>query len=159
MKQRPRWPPRCRARDRRPARPLIGLRLGTNQVERTRYIRVATEAYAAEPALIEAASLDLQAIIRRDPAIKGYLPPLLNFKGYIALQAWRVTNWLWRRERVDLARMIPSVSAPQRAVAETEGRVPQPEDDLALLRRGDALEGLAHFASASPIAAMLPRIH
>ena len=96
---------------------LIGQRLGTNEVERTRFIRVATEAYAAEPALIEAASLDLQAIIRRDPAIKGYLPPLLNFKGYIALQAWRVTNWLWRRERVDLARMMQSACSEQLQVS------------------------------------------
>jgi len=96
---------------------LIGQQLGTNQIERMRFTRVATEAFADEPALIEAASLDLQAIIRRDPAIKGFLPPLLNFKGYIALQAWRVTNWLWRGDRVDLARLMQSACSEQLQVS------------------------------------------
>ncbi|MBR0755973.1 serine acetyltransferase [Bradyrhizobium jicamae] len=96
---------------------LIGQRLGMNEAERTRFTRVATEAFAAEPTLVDAASLDLQAIIRRDPAIKGFLPPFVNFKGFVALQAWRVTNWLWRYERVDLARMMQSASSEQLQVS------------------------------------------
>jgi serine O-acetyltransferase len=31
------------------------------------------------------------------------LPPLLHFKGYVALQAWRVSNWLWLHDHRDAA--------------------------------------------------------
>ena len=39
----------------------------------------------------------------RDPAIADLLPPLLHYKGYVALQAWRVSNWLWRHDHRDAA--------------------------------------------------------
>ena len=45
----------------------------------------------------------MQAIAHRDPAIAGLLPPLLHFKGYVALQAWRVSHWLWRHDHRDAA--------------------------------------------------------
>src|SRR6185436_13393992 len=57
------------------------------------------------------ASRDLQSIAVRDPAPTTLLPPLLNFKGYVALQAWRISNWLWRHERTDLALLLQSLSS------------------------------------------------
>jgi serine O-acetyltransferase len=39
------------------------------------------------------------------------LPPLLNFKGYVALQASRVSNWLWHHDRTDLALLLQSLSS------------------------------------------------
>ena len=45
------------------------------------------------------------------PRSTGLLPPLLNFKGYVALQAWRVSNWLWRQDRTDLALLLQSLSS------------------------------------------------
>ena len=75
----------------------IGERLGRRADDREQFARVAREAFAAAPELVEAASRDLQSIAAHDPAMKRLLPPLLNFKGYVALQAWRVSNWLWRR--------------------------------------------------------------
>jgi serine O-acetyltransferase len=41
----------------------------------------------------------------------------LNFKGYVALQAWRVSNWLWRRRRSDLALLLQSLSSDQLQVS------------------------------------------
>ncbi len=92
---------------------LIGQRIGRSEAERARFTRVANEAFRAEPALVDAAACDLQAIVRRDPAIAGFLPPLLNFKGFAALEAWRVSNWLWREERADLALMMQSAASDQ----------------------------------------------
>ena len=46
-----------------------------------------------------------------DPATTRLLPPLVNYKGYVALQAWRVSNWLWRRDRTDLALLLQSLSS------------------------------------------------
>ena len=85
----------------------IGERLGKTPADRQRFARIAGEAFAASPDLVDAGSLDLQSIAVHDPATTALLPPLLNFKGYVALQAWRVSNWLWREERRDLA-LLPA---------------------------------------------------
>jgi serine O-acetyltransferase len=89
----------------------VGERVGKTIAERRRFADVAREAFQASPDLVEAASRDLQAIAVHDPAITGLLPPLLNFKGYVALQAWRVSNWLWRQNRIDLAQLLQSESS------------------------------------------------
>ena len=89
----------------------IGERLGKSAEERAQFTRLASEAQRAAPSLIEAASLDLQSIAVHDPAVTSLLPPFLNYKGYIALQAWRVSNWLWHQDRTDLARLLQSLSS------------------------------------------------
>jgi serine O-acetyltransferase len=89
----------------------IGQRLGKSTGDRDRYARVANEAFAASPDLADAASRDLAWIVLNDPASTGPLPTLLNVKGYVALQAWRVSNWLWHRNRRDLALLLQSESS------------------------------------------------
>jgi serine O-acetyltransferase len=95
----------------------IGERLGRDPVDRARFAQLARDAFAGAPDLIEAASRDLQSIAIHDPAMTTLLPPLLNFKGYVALQAWRVSNWLWREERRDLALLLQSLSSDQLQVS------------------------------------------
>jgi len=95
----------------------IGARLGKGPADRERFARVAGEAFAASPDLIDAAGRDLQSIAVHDPAMTTLLPPLLNFKGYVALQAWRVSHWLWRQRRNDLALLLQSLSSDQLQVS------------------------------------------
>ncbi|MGL9622618.1 serine acetyltransferase [Bradyrhizobium sp. U531] len=82
---------------------LIGRRLGGNVAEQARFAAFSRDAFRAAPDLIEASACDLRAIVRSDPAIASLLAPLLHFKGYVALQAWRVSNWLWRHDHRDAA--------------------------------------------------------
>lgn len=95
----------------------IGQRLGARDEDRARFARVANEAFAAEPGLVEAASLDLAGIVDHDPATTALLPPLLNFKGYVALQAFRVSNWLWRCGRRDFALLMQSACSERLQVS------------------------------------------
>jgi serine O-acetyltransferase len=95
----------------------IGQRLGTSDEARAQFTRIASEAFQATPDLVEAASRDLQGIVLHDPATSGFLAPLLNFKGYVALQAWRVSNWLWRNGRTDLAMLLQSASSERLQVS------------------------------------------
>ena len=90
---------------------LIGRRLGGNAGERAQLIKLSSDAFCDQPNLIEAASQDLQAVAISDPAIAGLLTPLLHFKGYVALQAWRVSNWLWRRGHIDPALLFQNESS------------------------------------------------
>lgn len=95
----------------------IGARLGRTSEDRARFERLAREAYAVDPGLIDAAGRDLQSIAVHDPATTALLPPLVNFKGYVALQAWRVANRLWQDGRQDLALLMQSLSSDQLQVS------------------------------------------
>jgi serine O-acetyltransferase len=46
---------------------------------------------------------DLLAARTRDPAARGYAQPFLYYKGFHALQAYRVAHWLWLKGRNALA--------------------------------------------------------
>jgi serine O-acetyltransferase len=48
------------------------------------------------------------AVADRDPACTSLLDPLLWFKGYQALQTYRVSHWLWKQGRRDLAHYLQS---------------------------------------------------
>ncbi|MCI5040817.1 MAG: serine O-acetyltransferase [Donghicola eburneus] len=64
---------------------------------------IAEEAYASDETLGEAARADIVAVYDRDPACLRYIQPLLFFKGFQAIQSYRVAHWLWRTGRHDLA--------------------------------------------------------
>ncbi|MBS0267010.1 MAG: serine O-acetyltransferase [Planctomycetes bacterium] len=60
------------------------------------------------PEVTRALRADLQAIRDRDPASRGFLTPFLYFKGFHALQAYRIAHWYWNQERFLLASHIQS---------------------------------------------------
>ncbi|MGY6549730.1 MAG: serine O-acetyltransferase [Roseinatronobacter sp.] len=63
-------------------------------------------AHADDPSLGEAARADLVATYERDPACDRFLKPLLFFKGFQALQAYRIAHWLHLQGRIDFANLI-----------------------------------------------------
>ena len=67
---------------------------------------VADEAYGSDPNLGQSARADIVAVFERDPACHRYMQPLLFFKGFQAIQAYRVGHWLWAAGRKDLAYFI-----------------------------------------------------
>ena len=60
---------------------------------------IADEAYASDPWLGEAARADIVAVYDRDPACERFIQPVLFFKGFQAIQAYRVGHWLWKQGR------------------------------------------------------------
>lgn len=63
-------------------------------------------AYAEDDTLGDAARADIMAVFDRDPACHRMVQPLLFFKGYQAVQAYRVANWLWHNNRPAMAYFI-----------------------------------------------------
>ena len=51
---------------------------------------------------------DLQAFRERDPACNEYCTPLLYFKGFHALEAFRIGHFLWIKGRTELALYLQS---------------------------------------------------
>lgn len=67
---------------------------------------VASDLYAVDPWPGRAARADLVAVYERDPACHRLLDPLLYFKGFQAIQAYRLAHALWRDGRRDAAAFV-----------------------------------------------------
>ena len=84
----------------------LAMKLGSPEFGEQLMREVAAEAFGSEPDLGGAARADLVAVLDRDPATHRLLQPLLYFKGFQAIEAYRVAHWLWGRGRRDLAYLI-----------------------------------------------------
>ena len=67
------------------------------------------QAYTNEPELVQAAACDMAAIRDRDSACHECGTPFLYYKGFHALQTYRVANYLWRQDRKELAAYLQSI--------------------------------------------------
>lgn len=66
------------------------------------------EAFRGDPYIAESVTADLQAIVTRDPATRGYSQPLLYYKGFHAVQSFRVAHHFWVTDRHSLALFLQS---------------------------------------------------
>lgn len=64
---------------------------------------VCQSAICDDTTIITAVEQDILAVKSRDPACDYHAMPLLYFKGFQALQAWRIAHWLWCQKRYSLA--------------------------------------------------------
>jgi serine O-acetyltransferase len=84
----------------------FAMKLASSEMGEQILREIADEAYMAEPELGQVARVDLMSVYDRDPACHRYLQPILFFKGYQAVQAYRVGHWLWGQGRRDLAYLV-----------------------------------------------------
>jgi serine O-acetyltransferase len=84
----------------------FSMKLASGEMSEQILREIADEAYSADPDLGQAARADLMAVFDRDPACHRFLQPILFFKGYQAVQAYRVGHWLWQQGRIDLAYFV-----------------------------------------------------
>jgi len=80
----------------------IAQKLGNADLSAMTVRQIFDEAHAADPAMGVAARADIVAVFERDPACTRYIEPFLFFKGFHALQTYRVAHWLWVNGRKDL---------------------------------------------------------
>ncbi|MDO5647994.1 serine O-acetyltransferase [Paracoccus sp. (in: a-proteobacteria)] len=84
----------------------FSLKLASGEMSEQILRELADEAYSTAPDLGNAARADLLAVYDRDPATHRLLQPVLFFKGFQALQAYRMAHWLWRQGRADMAYFV-----------------------------------------------------
>ena len=69
---------------------------------------VIDDSMAADASIGASIRADLQAFRERDPACTRYSVPLLYFKGFHAIQAYRIGHFLWHQGRSELALYLQS---------------------------------------------------
>jgi serine O-acetyltransferase len=81
----------------------LASKLGSPSLSEMSIREVIDEAFASSPQIGEAIRFDLRAVRERDPASGSFSQPFLYFKGFQALQSYRVAHWLWTQDRRSLA--------------------------------------------------------
>ena len=89
----------------------VSAKLASNEMSMVVVREIVEEAYASDPRLIEAARADLVAVYERDPACHRLLQPVLYFKGYQAMQAYRIAHYLLSNGHTDLAFFFQMLAA------------------------------------------------
>ena len=84
----------------------FSMKLASGELSEQILREIADEAFASDPELGAAARSDLMAVYERDPACHRFLQPILFFKGFQAVQAYRVGHWLWQTGRTDMAYFV-----------------------------------------------------
>ncbi|WP_350334770.1 serine O-acetyltransferase [Coralliovum pocilloporae] len=67
-----------------------------------------SDAFDSDPQLKDLLRADIGAVIDRDPVCDRMIEPILYFKGFHAIQAHRLANWLWHQGRRDFALYVQS---------------------------------------------------
>src|SRR5882672_2985665 len=85
---------------------LLAKKIGGEDLSPMQLREMFQDAFAAEPAMGEAVRADLAAVFERDPACHSYAQAFLFFKGFHALQSYRVAHFLWNHGRKLVALFI-----------------------------------------------------
>lgn len=83
-------------------------KLGSSEINALEAREIIEQALTNDPSIICSVSADLHAVFDRDSACDSYLYPFLYFKGFHALQSYRVAHWLWKQGRECLALFFQS---------------------------------------------------
>ena len=81
----------------------VASKLASAEISEQTLRDICNKAISADPEVAIAARADVMAVVERDPACNRYMQPLLYFKGFLAVQAYRVANWLWTNNQKDMA--------------------------------------------------------
>ena len=84
----------------------LAMKLASSEMPDQLLREIIDAAFVADAGLEPAARADLMAVYERDPACHRMIQPILFFKGFQALQAYRVAHWLWKEGRFDMAYFI-----------------------------------------------------
>lgn len=86
----------------------LAQKLGGTDMNALQMREVCAEAYVNDPEIVKKAEDDMEAVLSRDPACQSYLQPFLYFKGFQALQSYRIAHYLWQNGRKLLALHLQS---------------------------------------------------
>ncbi|MCB8876491.1 serine O-acetyltransferase [Acidisoma silvae] len=86
----------------------VSSRLKNDVISLPLIVQAFHRALSADPSISAAFKADIAAVYDRDPACERFIEPFLYFKGFHAIQAQRVTHYLWNNGERDFALYLQS---------------------------------------------------
>jgi len=94
----------------------LARRLSREDMQRAELEPLLGDILAGNEQVMRSVARDMIAIVDRDPACTSALEPLLFYKGFLAISAYRVAHCLWQDERQSLALYFQSIVSETFAV-------------------------------------------
>jgi len=94
----------------------LARRLSREDMQRAELEPLFGDIFAANESIVRSVARDMTAIVDRDPACSSALEPLLFYKGFLAISAYRVAHSLWSEGRRSLALYLQSIVSETFAV-------------------------------------------
>jgi len=95
---------------------LLAGKLSNAFVDAVALKKIIARAFKQNPKIVADAALDLQAVYKRDPACRKLSQPFLYFKGFQALQSYRVAHHFWHKKQIAAALYLQSRASEMFAV-------------------------------------------
>ncbi|MGB8603315.1 MAG: serine O-acetyltransferase [Rhizomicrobium sp.] len=86
----------------------LAKKIGGEDIDQMLVREIFDEAMQADPEIGAAVRADLSAVFDRDPACHAYIEAFLYFKGFHALESYRIAHWLWGVGRIGLSLFFQS---------------------------------------------------
>ncbi|CAH2602757.1 serine acetyltransferase [Rhodovastum atsumiense] len=86
----------------------VAARLKNEVISLPLIVQAFHRAVRAEPDIATAIRADITTVFERDPACGRFIEPFLYFKGFHAIQSYRLTHWLWAAGEYDFALYLQS---------------------------------------------------
>lgn len=83
-------------------------KLGSSAISALQIREIIEESMLVNDCISQSVRADIKAVYQRDSACDSYAVPFLYFKGFHALQAYRVAHCLWQRKRYAMANFLQS---------------------------------------------------
>jgi serine O-acetyltransferase len=89
----------------------VASRLKNETISLPLIVQAFQRAVEADPSIAAALRTDITAVYEFDPACERFIEPFLYFKGFHAIQAHRLTHWLWQNGERDFCGYLQSRSS------------------------------------------------
>jgi serine O-acetyltransferase len=89
----------------------VASRLKNETISLPLIVQAFQRAVASDPSIGAALRTDITAVFEFDPACERFIEPFLYFKGFHAIQAHRLTHWLWQNGERDFCGYLQSRSS------------------------------------------------
>src|SRR5215472_14710571 len=86
----------------------LAKKIGSDDMSPMMTREIFDEAIGADSTIGEAVRADLSAVFERDPACNSHVEAFLFFKGFHALECYRIGHWLWNENRRPMALFFQS---------------------------------------------------
>lgn len=84
----------------------LAKKIGNEDLSAMQVREIFEEGFTSDPTIGESIRADLAAVFQRDPACHSYAQAFLFFKGFHALESYRVAHYLWTQGRKTMALFV-----------------------------------------------------
>ncbi|QFQ32799.1 serine O-acetyltransferase [Buchnera aphidicola (Aphis fabae)] len=87
---------------------ILSTKLSSLTISEKNIQHILNNIYLNDCLMLNLVAKDLKAILQRDPVVNNYLTPFLYFKGFHALESYRISHYLWNKKKYALSMYLQS---------------------------------------------------